>query len=495
MLTSYLRSNPTLTTHLHILSRLLAMSGPQHDDEEKGLNRLLSYVITTCYPKMLRRSKHPVSQLYLNSLKEATGIRFSQPSRKLSEKEMDYLDDRQFLGWVHNLARRNRGFRDTYPKIVHQAMLAVENEPFQLFTEDTYKEFHHLLIDFLEKFQGHLTKLSDSCSPTNLPTQDFKRHLGSVFLFGRGLQHLSRTLALRRYLKNFRLQDFLAESLEQDEECENPDERDEELQAVRPFVTAEDSEGKVVGQIPLWQSYDNWLRLLVAHFDAVEILSRHFDRLPHLRQTLSLNILVAPVVDKALLPWRDLLNSRHFPPATLPCVITTDEIRQFLHKALCPSSKSLDFVQLIKTTHGEWGKRKSLLPTDAQFDNIRKVTRSYIKKWPKDMPEGWLKSQSRLIEMLDKLVGESGDKVKTIDTITNMIESLFGSVSIILRMETATIKKKGFSGTLHCEACLASLLTSRNIEDIQDEEFEQILAQMKVVMFFPTFFATDPYFL
>lgn len=493
MLTSYFRSNPTLATHLHILSRLLTMPGPQHDDEE-SLNRLLSYVIATCYPKMLRRSKHSVSQRYLSSLKGATGIRFSQPPRELSEREIDKSNDQRFLGWVHNLALRNQDFRDEYPKIVHQAKLAVENEPFQLYSEATCEEFHHLLINLLQKFQWSLTKLSES---TNVPTQGsdvFKGHLEGVYLIGVGLQYLSRTVALPRYLKAFRPQDFPAESLKKDGECENPEERDEDLQAVQPFVTTENSEGKVVQQIPLWKSYENWLRLLVAHFDAVEILSRHFNRSPHIGQTVSLNILAAPVVDNALLPWRELLISPHFPPATLTDVITNDEILQFLDKALRPSSKSLNFLQLIKTTHGEWGKQNLLTPKDGpQFDKIRKSTESYINRWPKDMPKGWTKCRADLIGMLDKLV-QTEDKVKITDMITDMIQSLVESVTVILRIEAVTTK--GFLGTLHCEACLASLLTSHNIKDIQDDEFKQTLAQMKVVMFFPTcFLRSDPYFL
>ena len=493
MLIPYFRRDPTLATHLYILNRLLVMPGLQHNEE--SLDPLLSYVIAISYPKMLRRLQHPVSRRYLNSLKAVTGIRFSNHPRELSEPGNDDSNDERFLVWLHKLAVRKPRFLDKFPKIVYQAKLAVEDQPFQLYTKDTCEEFHLLLVKFLESFQSSLTKLSEARgSPTNVPTQDsgFSQHrLHVVYLMGLGLQHLSRTTGLQHHLKAFR-QDFLAESSEKDGERENLNERDEDLESVQPFITTENSQGKLVQQIPLRKSYENWLRLLVAHFDAVEILRRHFNRSPHIVQNISLNILVPPVVDDTLLPWKKLLLSPHFPPATPPHAITNDEILRFLEKALNPVS------YLIKTAHGEWGKRKSHLPGQLQFDKIRTATKSYIEKWPKDMPSGWSKCRSRLIEMLDsdklRLGSRSEDFEEQVEMITNMMESLVKNVSVILLMESATAR--GFLGTLHCEACIASLLTSHNIRDMQDDEFIKTLAQMKVVMFFSTcFFAVRSLFL
>jgi hypothetical protein len=98
--------------------------------------------------------------------------------------------------------------------------------------------------------------------------------------------------------------------------------------------------------MPLWKSYKDWLRLMVVHFDAVEILNSYITG-PHFNHdTISIKILMPPPVGGAMLPWQVLLkDSNHFPTECAPSARsaldvldvsppTNDDILKFLETAI-----------------------------------------------------------------------------------------------------------------------------------------------------------------
>ena len=57
--------------------------------------------------------------------------------------------------------------------------------------------------------------------------------------------------------------------------------------------------------------YTAWLQLMVAQFDAVEIVVQHIQKLQC--NTVSVNILVTPMTDEILLPWQELFSGCYLP--------------------------------------------------------------------------------------------------------------------------------------------------------------------------------------
>jgi hypothetical protein len=76
-----------------------------------------------------------------------------------------------------------------------------------------------------------------------------------------------------------------------------------ELDSVQPATTHnEDS-----APLPLWQSYKDWLRLMVVHFDGVAILSKYVQSLGPVYKGISIEVLAPPRVSGEMLSWENLL--------------------------------------------------------------------------------------------------------------------------------------------------------------------------------------------
>ena len=75
---------------------------------------------------------------------------------------------------------------------------------------------------------------------------------------------------------------------------------DVELQSIQPSKSL------------LWMSYRDWLKLIVAHMDAVAILSTHVCGNTFPYTGISIEIIPPQPVSSTLLSWKTLLQSRHF---------------------------------------------------------------------------------------------------------------------------------------------------------------------------------------
>ena len=146
-------------------------------------------------------------------------------------------------------------------------------------------------------------------------------------------------------------------------------EQDAELKAVHFSTTMNGM------RIPLWTSYCDWLRLMVVHFDAVNILVSYVAQ-PNFDRNISIKILVAPPVDDALLLWKDLFNDpKLFPTIDRPLSKTDNEILFFLEKATSSNPKhSLEFANAALAS---WGKQD--VPNTIK--NIKELQDSTLPGW------------------------------------------------------------------------------------------------------------------
>ena len=239
------------------------------------------YVVATCYPKMSYRLNHETLSLPLiEALQQIQTFKFDES--KLEGQEEGTKSDIQFL--TDFLA--NVSLITPIPKI-KKITVPKDHRAFRLYTQDTCAEFHALLIKVLLRFSSSLKKLrkypKDLGAPTPTPSSQYiKDEVECAFIYGYALHRLTKGAALSMHLKSIAplLMGFnLGEKIrmptpapgeqqeEPDEELEvvQQEEPDEELKAVQPFVHVDGIE------TPLWQSYLDWLRLMVAHFDATDI--------------------------------------------------------------------------------------------------------------------------------------------------------------------------------------------------------------------------------
>jgi hypothetical protein len=436
--------------------------GPKEANLTKLSDRLLLYVIAASYPKILRRIKHPTLSIpYITSLNQVKNFHFDESMRSVASKE-EIENDRLFLVKYLLTAVEESWLGLSTPNLCQQAKLAKQGDRFQLYTKDTCLEFHLLLSVLLTKFRKSLDDLSksrgseDSEEPT-VGSEDFKTHLLAVMLDGYALQRIARGSALPMHVKTITpmLNNY---NLSTDEARGGGHEFDAELEAVQPSVIGE---GGV--RMDLWKSYVDWLKLIVVHFDAVDILLRHVTEPSFPFKSISIKILVPPPVDNALLPWQDLFTDSNLFPTKNDqdprSTKTNVEILGFLENATKLNPKeSLKQARAAKTV---WIDRD----TDKTIKQLGLLMGSGLPGIHEcaEKTHGRLKAKTDLSGNFDL-------------EITRSIQSMLDNAKFFVDL-LKMIEAPNFTGTLHCEACLASLLKYL-LND--DRKHEDLLKQLKV---------------
>ena len=477
----YDNSGPTtLAKHLWILSKLLVMKDTPGDGGPANIafDHLLYYIIATCYPKMERRLGHKtLSEPYIHSLKLVKDVKFNESLRE-QPSAREIAGDRSFLWFVLKAVDQ---FSTQIPHIHQQAKLVEANQDFRLYNENTCNEFHLLLLELLERFQSSLKDLKrhgGSEDVTSTPDNDqFRKSVLHVLFAGYALQRIAKGAALQMYLRTIEAElvdhrrpdmsmSMPGGNAEKDEECD--DEHDEELEAVQPSAVS--MKKNVAVPVPLWKSYRNWLKLMVIHFDAVHILINYITGPAFYNRRISLKILVAPSTDRALLPWRELLtDSKIFPTEyeAEPHPTTNYEILNFLNVAA--SSNMTECLRFMKAVRSCWNQKNK----DATIKSLAQLHQILSHPGAFD----WHKSASNLRAMINDYYEKTPSSDELSNKITNTIESLFDSARFFVFLSESSV----FSGTLHCEACLASLLPTHLGKHVTiDSKHEGVLAQMKV---------------
>lgn len=473
-----------MARHLWIMGKLLTLKEPFTEDRVKNLNhRILCYVIATCYPKIIHRLRNKTYSIpFIMSLKKIETFQFDESKLNLDQVSQAEIDnDAQFV--THFLLPCVKVFNASIPNLIEQAKQVEQakveqakkkNAPKQveladkknasilLYTKDTCLEFHKLLVELLERFVSSLERLEKTRGKEEVSTpasDEFKTAVGLAMTSGCALQRLTKGAALKMHLTTIAhlLVSFIRRKPLSDEEQE---EFDEDLKAVQPFITITIGSTSTPRLLPM--SYIDWLRLMLAHFDAVNILVGFFTAPGSQFDNIPIQVLVAPPEDQRLLPWEHLFHdSSLFPTDSVGLDphyakpnsdVTNLELLKFLKTALDPSTK----VKSLKTT---WK------------NNDYKATASILNSLTDCNVLGWSNHAKQLLQKLQPLgIQEGGSgkgKKKMIfveECSANKTEYGAFSEGLQLLWESARFfayladDGKRFFGTLHCEATLASLL-------------------------------------
>lgn len=299
----------------------------------------------------------------------------------------------------------------------------------QLYTADTCAQFHWLLCTLLRSFQGQLERLLSSATH-----HDFCEILGSVAFFGRSLRILARSGAVESHLKAIEPKLLLNGGKGRGRADEEEQDPDIELQSVQP------SASKNSLKIPLWQSYKDWLTLMIAHLDAAGMLHKYVTGEHFPFQGVAINVIPPPFVTDALLPWEDLLQSPHFPQSGHS--VLNEDIIMFLRKGVLAKNVIKDFEAFLtsKVVNSSGRQLAPIIPKLKEYENDTEIAKIITQV------ETWIKS--------DKL---SRDVVAGSDALgmlkTWIPDSVFFDVLDNMR------NGKGFKGVEHCEALLAVIIT------------------------------------
>ena len=481
------RIKPSLSTHLWILSNVLIEKHPRATDTgreqfKSELSKHLSrYIAAMSHKKIARRfnNKH-LSIPYLESLKQVetrniqstySGERAGNHPRDLNEVDSDRL----FLDDFEKMYEGRTGLLKTnIPNLINKIPTS-KSDDFELYTNETCAEFHLLLLELLDSFKNALDGLAgldfdkadkSHSSDLNVKKKKFNWFVGNVHRNGYALLRLSRGRAFQLYLENIQtlLKDprgsSVGASIGEDEEEIDEEEIDEELEAIQ-------------SEKALLKSYTAWLRLMVGHFDAVEILVRFVTSKHFPYHSISIDILVPPPTDSSLLSWSRLFTDKFLPKSGGSTDTSNSEIYDFLEKGILGAFKAKEAVDQAQKVLKLWNKKS--VP---EYNKIRQSLQN-LETCTIAVAEE--KATNLLLHFPKKKpVTFSNDNV----IITNEIQALCEVLTLSDQDRFfLSLNNLIFKGTIHCEAFLSSLLPlfTRDIpSDNAQYNAIKILPQMKV---------------
>jgi hypothetical protein len=431
------RGEEPFDTHVWILKTLLERTGNSEDD----MDAFHHYIIAACFPKMNSRMTDKfISTTYYDCLLNLKTFSFIPPK----ELGPDCKNcDGSFIRAIPLLSE----LADTkIPFLSEFAKTRDPNEIHQLseiYDRNTCIEFHLLLCELLSKFKNSLNSVERKRKKKNGESQDVLKALRKVRIVGYYLRTMVRSSVMEAHLQSIssRLDFDTTKSWTPGPE-DSEDTDIAEFQRLKPFSMRR---GRVV---LLWESYRDWLMLLVHYFDAAEELALYVKSYGR-NLKISISILSPPKSDKLTLSWTDLLEDEHLFPTVLGQ----------------PSGK--EFIDFLK-------KRPQVIKEDVK--NLSEVTKSTL------LLKGELESISPA--QLDNKINELTGKLKNITSLDfdelcteflalkqskaprAQIQTIEGMLSVLYRQadfyqqlfEGPIQTGQNPRGTYHCEAYIASLL-------------------------------------
>ena len=505
------REPPALSTHLWLVSNALSKAGQSNQDGRlwsEITSNLTRYITARSFQKMARRFNNKnLSIPYLNCLDGVKAVPIMpQPPIEEAPDQMEVDSDRRFLeDFVKvSFSKENKEFTGVnIPNIQKLANnLSPNDKTIELYTNETSTEFHTLLLDILHKFKTALNNLTSYDEKKNKiedtsgkdPNREkiFNTNVRKIHTYGYGLLRLSRGCAFQLHLKN--IQSLLVDPLHlSDEEVDGTDEEEDEgdekdgdgdkkgdnieefdgeLEAIQPTFPLN-------GGLPT--TYTAWLRLMVAHFDAVEIVVRYIRKLQC--DTVSVDILVAPMTNETLLPWWELFSGHYLPNMdsgnNARDIPSQDVIRDFLEEGISRAGavkKELRLAEIackqwLPVNHPHHLQVKEALEKIPQDSNIQPQVHAILTKiseWQSILQSS--KNKNR--------VSLSRDILSMIKGLKTDLQKQYHSDRFFLKLETMS-----FTGTIHCEACLASLLpsfTQHFLSDSNKYKEMNVLSELQV---------------
>jgi len=476
------------------------MEGAQKRSQEGFRTELaehfFKYTAAISCRKIKRRitNKH-VSQPYIESLQKVTIVPIPSESHQNSGPTEDVKHDRLLLKFIDALGHL---LQTKTPNLL--ALAHLDSPTFPIYNDKTCMEFHGLLLELLNCFEKAVVDLCNLSGLNKKPddySSQFANSLADAQMHGYGLLKLARGQAFRMHMANIEpllkkphhTMPVPASNAEApDEGPKDKELEDEELEVEEELQSVLLPNGDQGGtQKTLTKSYVDWLRLTVAHFDAVEIVMQYVMSTNFDHSYIAVTNLVAPSTSTALYPWEELLkNEQYFPTTdTMDPMSTTsnDEILKFLQKAVPKATRARNLSIFAEAALTGWKKRQS---TTFNAQQVRQMITNIMALRDEDVNE-IAKSVHTQLKIWSK-----GDND---DAITKGIEDLHKKLFHLPpgNLFFSNLENLKFKGALHCEICLASLVDMATKPVTPGSKYTELLSQLKVIILSLICFSPNPY--
>ena len=449
---------------------------------------LLDYVVVACFRKILYRVKHSISEPFLKFLgdtaaKSASSTdpfppfenislnKKSKEYRKLSRNDIKFFDD--ILPFIlHVLQENNTTLK--FPRLEGAlSNHAQSTDPIEFYNEDTYIEYHLLLVELLRLFKESLVDL-DNLENTQWHGKRFTDTVWYVTATGDALQAMAGGNIIKIHMKLIAAAHDGHRNAILDDEMDDDCQRDHELYEIN-------------NTFPISQAYCNWLKLMVVHFEAVRILITYMENFQLPKVTIK--VLITPNPDNAQLSWKELLGNEKYFQKERPGHPTATMIIGFIEDLQDAQKLEVSGDSSIANVIVELRKFSDCLDSDLDAKG-RIDVRNILKLM--NRIASCLSSSSEfglaLKVIMKSLKGVSGipdlaeKRLKIQDIIADLEALNLKRDAISLSMLNLNLKglpSGSFKGLIHCElnlACFKMLDTSRDLP----KDFKHIADELSV---------------
>ena len=435
---------------------------------------LLKYVVVACFRKILFRVKHSISEPFLKFLDDTAAKaassstdafpRFenitldntSKEYKKQSKNDIKLFDN--ILEFVLRILQENNTDLK-FPRLEQALSDHVRTtDPIQAYNEDTYIEYHLLLVELLRLFRESLVDL-DNLENTQWHKKQFNDIVWYVTATGDALQAMAGGNIIKMHMKVIAASHDTRNAIQDEEILDDDGQRDQELY-------------EIINTFPISQAYCNWLKLMVVHFDAVRILITYIERFE--RPKVTIKVVITPNPDNAQLSWKELLgNEKYFqdlkerPGQPIAEIIKFIEDSQDAENLEDPGGSCSTDVIIM-----ELGKVLDCSDSDLNSrwsHDVRNILKSMNRTTSCLSPASEFGRDVKSIVKSLKDVSASGTELRSNikKIIISLKEMKKRAVSISeLNLNLKDLPSGSFKGSIHCElnlACFKMLSTSRNL--------------------------------
>jgi hypothetical protein len=428
------RGKESFDTHVWMLKTLLSRSLPEEDQ-----THFLKYITAASFPKMIRRmDDKQISVPYYACLQNLKTFPFIELSSVVQKPERDS----NFI----TVIRRLDNLADT--KIPNLLLATNLPQPIEIYNESTCMEFHLLLCELLSKFEKSLQKLKKLQRGEKRELEAILDGLRDTEVYAFFLRVMVGSFAIEIHLQTIAhlLVVDNRKSWTPEFDSEEMLDEDTDLADFQPLKPYSMRKGK---QLLPWESYRDWLRLMVHYFDAADLLMTHvkpFEELPPLKA--SITILSPPYPDDLMLSWTKLLEDERFFP--------TPQAGELSGK---------DFIKFLTDTSAD-------VPTMPDLNKILTLTRQLKENLDSDKPtsviltgiEEILKKRKSVDwhDVITKILALKNLEPQNQSAEMRTIMDILKSAPFYLNLQAGRLYKGEFKGTHHCEAYIASLLAVKS---------------------------------
>ena len=406
-------------------------------------------------------------------------------------------------------SNQDQSFIDIIPDLAKVATTKIPNlqhavnqpQPIEIYNENTYMEFHLLLCELLTRFGQSLEELKsvqERKKRGKFELDGILKALKNVEIIGHCLRTMVRSSAIETHLKT------IGHVLDVDTRkswtpASGPEEDSDlaDFQLLKPYSMRK---GKPL--LP-WESYRDWLKLMVHYFDAAKVLITYVTSLGQslTSDIISIAILSPALPDKDMLPWTELLETERFYP-TLPGETSGKDFVEYLmgsdsYKTVHPTKEDIkkvttsaqelkDKLELdlltpnILTKIDELAEKvKNTCISALVLEENKKSNLDTLTKIDTPAQEGkktlvdWYDVYTEILALTDS---QPQDRPAKFWTIVDVLSTLSKDASFYSSLKQGSLHHgTNFNGKYHCEAYIASLLALLDHSGGYVDDFEERL--------------------